>query len=265
MTLAPELRRYGIRVHATLHPGGGLLPDTPVDLLRAVQARTATIFSHQQRLLDVLPGAVSCPVPVDVDLFAPAERPRRDGLRLVFAGDDRPRKGLRTLLDAYERIGRGPHADRFHLDVAGPSERHVQGLANDRLTCHGWLQPDALADLFRRSDVIVAPASADRPEDGEGDTGMVDGFPSTSVRSAMATGCLLVGSNPDGDARLVTAGRDYVSVPERDAEALEAALVDLLDERAGWDAIAGRGAERVRARCDVRAVVDHKLRAMGLG
>ena len=182
----------------------------------------------------------------------------------MFAGDDRPRKGLRTLLEAYERIGRGPHADRFHLDVAGPAERHLQGRANARLTAHGWLQPDALAELFRQCDVIVAPATADRPEDGEGDTGMVDGFPATSVRSAMATGCLLVGSNPDGDARLLTAGRDYVAVAERDPEALEAALVDLLDERPAWDAIARRGAERVRERCDARAVVDRKLRAMGL-
>lgn len=264
VTLAPELRRYGIRVHATLHPGGGLLPDTPVDLLRAVQSRTATIFSHQERLLDVLPGAVSVPVPFDADHFAPAPRPRGDGVRLVFAGDDRPRKGLRTLLDAYERLGRGPHADRFHLDIAGPSKRHVQGLANGRVTSHGWLQPDALAELFRRSDVIVAPASADRPEDGEGDTGMVDGFPSTSVRSAMATGCLLVGSNPDGDERLVTSGRDYVTVPERDAEALEAALLGLLDDRPAWEPIAKRGAERLRATCDVRVVIDHKLRAMGL-
>jgi glycosyltransferase involved in cell wall biosynthesis len=185
-------------------------------------------------------------------------------LRLVFAGDDRPRKGLRTLLAAYERIGRGPHADRFHLDIAGPSERHVAGLANTRVTTHGWLQPDALATLFRAGDVIVAPASADRPEDGEGDTGMVDGFPSTSVRSAMATGCLLVGSNPDGDDRLVAPGRDYVSVPERDPEALESALVGLLEDRPSWAAIAGRGALQVRALCDVRAVVDLKLRAMGL-
>ena len=264
LSLAPELRRYGIRVHATLHPGGGLLPDTPVELLRAVQARTATLFSYDQRVLDLLPGAISCTVPFDVACFGPAPRPHDGVVRLVFAADDRPRKGLRTLLDAYERIGRGPHADRFHLDLAGPAERHVQGLANRRRTLHGWLQPDALAELFRRCDVVVAPATADRPEDGEGDTGMVDGFPSTSVRSAMATGCLLVGSNPAGDARLVTAGRDYLRVPERDPAALEAALLGLLDGDRPWDAIAQRGAERVRAHCDARVVVDHKLRAMGL-
>ena len=86
LSLAPELHRYGIRVHATLHPGGGLLPDTPVELLRAVQARTATLFSYDQRVLDLLPGAISCPVPLDVACFAPAPRPHDGVVRLVFAG-----------------------------------------------------------------------------------------------------------------------------------------------------------------------------------
>ena len=80
----------------------------------------------------------------------------------------------------------------------------------------------------------------------------------------MATGCLLVGSNPDGDARLLTAGSDYLHVAERDPDALAAALVALLDDRPAWDAIARRGTERVRERCDAGAVVDRKLRAMGL-
>ena len=217
-------------------------------------------------MLDVLPGAISCPVPLDVDLLRPGAAPaRRRGSGSCSPADDRPRKGLRTLLDAYERIGRGPHADRFHLDLAGPAERHVQGLANGRLTLHGWLQPDALAELFRRCDVVVAPATADRPEDGEGDTGMVDGFPSTSVRSAMATGCLLVGSNPDRRraardrrARLrVRAGARSRGARGRPARACSTATGRGTRSRSAAPSACARAATPA-------VVVDRKLRAMGL-
>jgi glycosyltransferase involved in cell wall biosynthesis len=160
------------------------------------------------------------------------------------------------VLTHHRRASRG--SDRW----PGDGEHHRYQVGNPRVVWHGWLPPDELARVFRAADVIVAPATRDLPEDRAGDTGMVDGFPSTAARSAMAADCLLVGSNPEGDRRLLTPERDYVEVPERDPEALARALVALLDAPARVRTTSQHGAERVRACCDARAVVAAKLAAM---
>jgi hypothetical protein len=80
----------------------------------------------------------------------------------------------------------------------------------------------------------------------------------------MSTGCALVASNPLEDERLVKPDHDYVAVPERDAEALAAALIALAEDRDRVRELGCRGATRIRETCSADVVVKGKLKAMAL-
>jgi glycosyltransferase involved in cell wall biosynthesis len=217
------------------------------------------VFTTVPRVTEIVANAVPTAVPVPASFYSYRARKDAQVLRLVFVGDDRPRKGLLTLLEALPLLGVG-----FRLDVVGPHERHAARLLAVAADAHGWLPPTRLREVLWSSDVIVAPGSRDLPEDGYGDAGMVDGFPTTAARVAMLTGCCLVGSNPLQDHSMLEPGVDYVEVPERDPAALAEALRMLFSEPERRRKIAACGAHIVRMTCDVSAVVGAKLARMGL-
>jgi glycosyltransferase involved in cell wall biosynthesis len=259
LSLVDTFRRWNMRTHVTLYPGGGQYPHTDPQTFRELAARCTTVFTTVPEVLTTVERAVKTQVPVPADFYGWRDRSDGPELRLVFVGDDRPRKGLAVLLDAAARLRNG-----FTIDVVGPHDRHVERLRALGMEAHGWLPPEALRALLERSDVVVAPASRDLPEDGYGDEGLVDGFPTTSARVAMLTGCCLVGSNPLGDHTMIRPGLDYVEVGERDPSDLADALLRLRAEPERRRRIAASGARAIREHCDVRAVVSSKLGVMGL-
>jgi glycosyltransferase involved in cell wall biosynthesis len=254
------MERFGMRAHVSIYPGGGLFPGTAPSLLAEIGRRCATVFTSAPEVMDAVPGTVPTEVPVPGAYYTCRQHHDAEQVRLVFVGDDRPRKGLVTLLDAMARLGPG-----FRLDVVGPHERHADRLATAGARCHGWLSPKRLREVLWECDVVVSPATRDLPEDGYGDTGVVDGFPTTAARVAMLAGCCLVGSNPLSDHTLLRPGQEYVEVPERDPAALVDALESLSADSERRRSIAARGARVVRERCDAAVVVAAKLAAMGLG
>lgn len=261
ISVRPTLRRFDIRSHVTLYPGGGLLPHTPPALLTKVAAAVDTVFTNAAEVENAVPGALLSPVVTDVEFYTPAAAADSPGPhRLVFAADDRPRKGLLTLIGALNLL-----PDDFHLDIVGPHRRHLGELREGtNWTYHGWLTPERLREVYRRAGVFVSPVSTDRPDEPDGEPGMVDGFPTTCARDAMATGCCLVSANPRGERRVFRPGVDYIEIPERDPEALAKVLLDLRDDPALYRRIAPSGSARVRERVSVRATVETKLQAMGL-
>lgn len=255
VSLWPWLRRHRIRVHATIYPGGGLVPDTPPWLLRLVASRCATVFTNVGEVEAAVPGALFTPVSCDTDFYRFVDHPVTGPVHVAFAAADRPRKGLPALIEAFNLLR---DDDRFHLHVVGPHDTHLPKLENRRFTAHGWLQPEELRAVYERCHVFASPVTRDDVDAGEG-AGMVDGFPTTAATDAMATGSALVSSNPRREHRVFTPGRHYVEVPERDPEALASALRALADDRDALAALARSGAERVREAMSARAIVSHKL------
>ena len=246
----------GIRVHVQLYPGGGLLPTTPPAILRAVAARCATVFTNVHEVEAEIPNASFVPMLVGASAYPFCARPVRDQLRLVFVGDDKSRKGLVTLIDAFNMLPEG-----FHLDIVGPNERHLRRLENARFRAHGWLGPTELRRLYESCDVFVSPATVETEDTLT--RGTIDGFPTTAAAEAMASGCALVSSNPRREFRGLRPDLHYVDVPEREPEALVDALKMLQADREQLAALAARGAARVRAFA-TEIVVPQKLAAMGL-
>jgi glycosyltransferase involved in cell wall biosynthesis len=259
ISLADVLDRWGIRPHVTLYPGGGQFPNTDRRVFTELAQRCATVFTTVPEVFDAIPDAVRTEVPVPSAYYAWQERPPRDELHVLFVGDDRPRKGLAVLLDAIPLLGPG-----FRIEIVGPHDRYAERIRQLGARWHGWLPPEELRHVVGDADVIASPATYDRAEDGYGDVGLADGFPTTAARVAMLSGCCLVGSNPLGEDRLLRTGRDYVEVPERDPVALAGALRELRLDPARRRRIAACGAEALRRRSDVSVVVADKLKRMGL-
>jgi glycosyltransferase involved in cell wall biosynthesis len=257
--LGDVFRHCGMRVHVTLYPGGGLLPDTPPRLLRAVSERADTVFTNVAEVTETVPGARFSHAVTATRFYTERPRPEREELRLVFAADDRPRKGLATLIDAFNELD-----DGFHLDIVGPHQRHLSRITNPRYTWHGWLSPEALRDVYWNADVFVSPVTRDTGGDENSELGTLDGFPTSTAVDAMATGICLVTSNPRREQRVVRTGEHFVEVPERDPLALAGALRELRADPVRRRQVAVSGMRRIRETMAVERGVAEKLEAMRL-
>ena len=252
---ASRLAGHNLRLHTTLYPGAGLTTGTDPELLRAVAARSATVFTNTAEVLKAVPDAIRTAAPVATGVYEFRQRPRRETFHLAFAAGDRARMGLDTALEAFTQLD-----ERFHLHVVGP---HA-GASDGRLTYHGVLTPAELRAVYWECDAFVSPTRRGGQDGPRDEIGVIDAFPTTSAAEALASGCALVSSNPRGDEWLLEPETHFLPVGARDAGALAEALRRLADDRDLRDALAVRGAERVRELMNVDRVVDAKLAAMGL-
>jgi glycosyltransferase involved in cell wall biosynthesis len=259
MGIAPVLAARGIRLHTTLYPGGGLVTDTDPELLRAVAARSETVFTNAAEVVAAVPKAIRIAGAMATDFYVLRPRPRRQPFRYVFAADNPPRKGLDTALAALSLLD-----DRFHLHIAGPNERYLHGVPRDRITFHGILEQAKLRELYWASDAFVSPVRPSGMEGQPGEVGLVDGFPTSTACEALASGCALISSNPRGEDWILTAGEHYLEIPMQDPAALARGLDDLERDRDLRDALAERGAARIREVMNVREVARAKLEAIGM-
>ena len=260
IAITPELWNLGIRFHTTLYPGGGLVADIDPELLRAVATRADTVFTNATEVASAVPDAVRIAGSIANEFYAFRGRPRRDGqpFRIVFAADDRPRKGLDTALAAFQLLDA-----RFVLDIAGPNERYLEGVPRDRITLHGFLAPEKLRELYWSADVFISPVRPEGPDGPPEELGLIDGFPTTTASEALASGCALISSNPRDDHWVLAAGEHYLEIPVQDHVALAGALDQLERDRGLRDRLAEQGASRVREMMDVHATTRLKLGVMG--
>lgn len=185
------------------------------------------------------------PLGIDSDEFTPGDR-KVDATAPVagFLGRLVPEKGLETLLQAVAgapglrlRIaGAGPMADALPARVAG------LGIA-DRVEVLGPVAPEKVPEFYRTIDVLAVPSQAT--------ASWTEQFGRVAVE-AMAAGVPVVAS--DAGALVEVVERAGLIVPQGDAAALGAALVEATGPRRGalvraglaraatctWDAVADR-------------------------
>ncbi|GAA1904000.1 glycosyltransferase family 4 protein [Lapillicoccus jejuensis] len=260
----PALRRAGIPLVATVHHP--ISRDLALELAaaptrgRRVQLRRWYAFVPMQaavtRRLPVLlgvsraaaddterdfrlrPGTVQVvPLGVDTDLFAPSAGPRTAGrLVAVASSADQPLKGVSHLLDAVAKL----RAERDvtldlvgRLEDGGPARRRIAELGlEDAVTVHTGITDEALAGLLASAQLAVVAS-------------LYEGFSLPTVE-AMACGTPVVAS--DAGALPEVLGDAGVLVPPGDAEAIAAAVRDLLDD----DAERARLGAAARARAEDR-------------
>lgn len=200
---------YTVTVHAV-----DLFKPRPAlaEVLGAARRVLSVADAHRPALaaLGVAPTLVRC----GVDLARHAAGPPPPGpLQALFAGRDVPKKGLDTLLEAWEALDLADGRLTLVTDRGGPLPAGVRSA--------GLLAPSALRAEFARCNTFVLPCR--RAPDGD-----LDGVP-VVLMEALATGRAVITTPVSGIPELVDDRVGWLVPPDRPdllREALRAAHLD---------------------------------------
>lgn len=200
--------------------------------------RTFGRFDHIIAAADCLEGELGArgidrvaiaPLGVDLGLFSPRRRDAalrarwnagEDDVVIAFPHRLCEEKRLSTMLAAFRRVvaAAGPRV-RLVFAGRGPGEPEVRALCArypKQVFHEGFLSDrEAIADLLASVDVVAALS----PTETFG----------LSAAEAMASGAALIGSDELSVGEMLSQSRAGVAVPDRDAEALAAAWLRLLE------------------------------------
>jgi phosphatidyl-myo-inositol alpha-mannosyltransferase len=149
---------------------------------------------------------------------------------------DEPRKGLPTLLKAFETLG--PARPGLRLLLAGPGDAEevharVSPELRDRVVILGLVSEEEKIRAYHSVDVFVAPNL------GGESFGIV-------LAEAMSAGAPILASDIEAFRRVLQNGRAGVLFPVGDASALAVAAADLLDDAARRRQLSGEARSAVR-------------------
>jgi glycosyltransferase involved in cell wall biosynthesis len=195
------------------------------------------------------PGRLrTVPYGVDADRFAPspeaAAAVRRelgiDRAPIVFtAGRLVRKKGFEYLVDAAAELARSHPAARVLIAGDGDlrDELAARAAALPNVVLLGNRSQDEIARLAAAADVIAVPSVRD-------DAGNVDGLPNFALE-ALASATPVVATRAGGLPQAIEDGANGLLVPERDVQALAAAIRALLDQPERAHAIGAHARARV--------------------
>ena len=153
---------------------------------------------------------------------------------LFIGGFKNPTKGAEFLLGALQKV---VVQDGAHVDVtlAGPGDPgpDFQRLIDEHagIRAVGWLDSAAKLEALRRADFFVLPS-------------LSEGMPNAMLE-AMAEGCAVIASAVGAVPDVVTDGVDGRVVPPGDADALAAAIAELVRDPARRSELGRAGQRRV--------------------
>ena len=161
--------------------------------------------------------------PPDEDVSMPPSNVP-EPLQLLAVGTMTSRKGYDTLLQACLALQKAGVDFRLTLVGTGPWRLRLRLLSwrlglRKLVSFPGQLPHEAMTDLYRRTDIFIAPGHMTRGGD-------MDGLPS-ALTEAMAFGVAVVVSDLPGQLEVVQNGRSGIVVPQNDVTALSQALLDL--------------------------------------
>lgn len=170
-------------------------------------------------------------------------RPRGEpGKRLVFVGRLAAVKGVPVLLEAFAKVLAAHPDARLTLVGDGPERPRIEARAGElglgaAVRFAGYLSQDEVTDELARADLFVLPSFA-------------EGVP-VVLMEAMASRLAVVATRIAGIPELVEDGAAGRLVPPGDADALAAAISDLLADPEGRARMAEAGRAKVEAEFDL--------------
>ena len=177
-----------------------------------------------------------CLAPYGVDLarFKPVAEPPEDFFEVLFVGALTIRKGIRDLLEAFDRFDH----PRKRLTLVGAPSRETadevaRALARSDVRATGSVSQDEVRERMSRSHAMVLPSV----EEG---LALVQG-------QAMACGLPVIATPNTGSEDLFTDGREGFIVPVHDPAAIADRLTRLADEPRLRREMGARGVERVES------------------
>jgi colanic acid/amylovoran biosynthesis glycosyltransferase len=185
--------------------------------------------------------------------WAPRALPATGPVRLVTVARLVEKKGVEYAIRAVAACARAGMDVEYVIVGTGPLQPELAALAStlgvaERITLVGAKSQEDVAALLRESHILLAPSvtAAD---------GNMEGLP-VALMEALATGIPVVSTQHSGIPELVEDGVTGLLVPERDVDALAAALRRLASDRELYLRVSREGRRRVEAEFDVDALND---------
>lgn len=231
--LVVHLRGWDVTMHAARHGPGALRDvfdrgDLFIAVCRHLADRAVGLGCDPARIVVI--GS-----PIDTGRFQPPAVPREPSptLRIGAVGRLVEKKGFDDLVAAMARLQTMGVGATLDIIGEGPmraplEERIGRAGLHDTVRLHGAAPPAEVLALLQRIDLAIAPSVRAASGDEEGIV--------NSLKEAMATGLPVIGTRHGGIPELVDHGTNGFLVPERDPDALAAAIRDMAalapDERA---------------------------------
>ena len=248
----PSSKLLGIPMVFTFH-GAELLLARKFDfvakilrwLLPTAKGVTANSSFTQKLIQQLYPVEVSIiPYGLTIEPKLPKSRPPCELPKLLYAGRLIERKGVKYLLHAFAQVlAKQPARLRIVGDgILRPElETLCQslGIANS-VDFLGFVPNESLADEYATCDLFVLPSIVDRKGDTEG-LGIV-------MIEAMAHAKPVVASAVGGVIDVIQSDTTGLLVPEKEPEALAAAILDLLEHPDRATQLGRNGLEDVQIR-----------------
>ena len=239
-------RRHPLVYARVFREAAVLMPvsETLAELLRRMGAPEEKIHVHR----------------TGIDLTRYAFRPRRreagEPVRFVTVARLVEKKGIDYALEALRRLLDGGTEFRYDVLGGGPLHAHLEARAAalgiaDRVVFHGWAAQTEVREALERCHLLLQPSVTAANGDQEG-------VPNV-LKEAMAAGVPVVGTRHGGIPELIDDGVEGRLVPERSAEALSAAIADLVRHAARWPDIGAAGRARVERDYDIDKLNDRLL------
>jgi len=161
---------------------------------------------------------------VDLNRFPPNREAAEEGL-ILHVGRLVEKKGSALLIEAFAEVSRAVPQARLAIAGDGPLRQRLEAIAaklrlSDRIFFLGQQSQAEVAGWMERAWLLAVPSLTAKDGDAEG-------LP-TVIFEAAAAGLPVVASDHGGIAEGVTDGGSGFVVPEGDAGALTARMLDLL-------------------------------------
>jgi glycosyltransferase involved in cell wall biosynthesis len=203
---------------------------------------------------------------VDTSRFDPAHRDdgllRRLGISrptVLFVGRLYEQKGVRYLLEAMPKVLQSFPSAALVVIGQGPLRADLERRAADlgiaaSVRFLGALAPEELPPYYATADVFVAPSIV-------GDSGDREAF-GLVYAEAMASGCPVIGSAIGGTRELIISRQTGLLVGQKDADALAAAICEVLRDAELREQISSRALSWVRGRFEQSVVSQRYSQAL---
>ncbi len=210
-------------------------------LVRCSMNRVSALVVPSQFLQDIFSSfgmnAKIVPNIINLSRFRPRETTRSSPINLVVARNLEPLYDNETALRAFQIVRQHHQNARLSVAGTGPEEQRLRDLANelgltDWVRFTGRLDREAMADLYRMSDVMINPS-------------LVDNMPN-SVLESMASGVPVVSTNVGGIPFIVQDGVTALLVKPRDSKAMASAILKLIEDQELWNRISAAGIAEVQ-------------------
>lgn len=245
ISIRPFLEKNNINIHSTLYPGGGLDPSTSDEFLHIAAQNCKTIFTNINEVLNVIPDSIYHPVVINTEFYSYAPKLKPEPIQLTFSAHRAERKGFPLLAQTFNQLD-----DHFHLNIIGDWENELHLLTNKNYTFYGLLDPERIKQVYEKTHIFIYTGTQDQFA--------IDGFPTTAAVDAMATGCLLVSTNPRNDRFILKRNVDYLEV-EANIDSIKATLYWVKKNFQQAMQIGENGSNKVKNQFNYKSIVKSKL------